>query len=457
MSTGNRHSPATSTPGEIVRTTRLAQGLTLAQLGALTGYSAAQVSRYERGITPLTDIGVLRAFADALRLPPAALGLAATTAPVVRRPRARRGDVARPTGLPASIVTGGPRHHSEEDPVRRRQLLSGLAVTAAATTGARLPGATEQAPLGDVMVARLRDAMLGIGSASVIPPGHLRTELDRATADFDACRYAQLGVRLPRLITSGHAYLPDAQQPTDHAALAEVYLLATRLLIKLDEQELGWMAADRARSLADSGDRVLTRGEASRTLAVLARRAGWHREAMTIALAAADDADLRRTGAAGEAERGLLIQSAAYTAARAGDQRGMRELTDEAAALARRMRGPLLRAHGGGFSSATVTLHRISAENSLGDPTAALAAARTVAPAALPTVERRARYYTDLATAFGQLGRREECVRALLGAEHHAPEETHARPAVRALLSGLLISGRTTPDLRGLAARCGIR
>ncbi|GAB2883043.1 hypothetical protein [Streptomyces mayteni] len=56
-----------------------------------------------------------------------------------------------------------------------------------------------------------------------------------------------------------------------------------------------------------------------------------------------------------------------------------------------------------------------------------------------------------------QLGLRDESVRALLGAEHHWPEETHARPGVRLLLSGMLVSGRTAPELRGLAARCGIR
>ncbi|WP_049581031.1 hypothetical protein [Streptomyces sp. SBT349] len=337
--------------------------------------------------------------------------------------------------------------------MRRRQLLSGLAVTAAVTSGARLPSAAEQAPLGDVLVARLRDALLGVGSTTVVPPDRLRTELDRAHVEYDGCHYAALSVRLPRLLTSGHTHLAAPGRPTDHALLAEVYLLATRMLTKLDASELGWMAADRARSLAESGDHVLTRGEAARNLAVLARRAGWHREAMTIALTAADHPDLRNLGAPGNAERGLLIQSAAYTAARAGDQQGMRE----AAALAREAHGPLLRAPGGGFSPATVTLHRISAENSLGDPGAALTAARSLTPAALPTVERRARYYTDLAGAFGQLGRREECVRALLGAEHHAQEETHARPAVRALLSGLLVSGRTSPELRGLAARCGVR
>src|SRR4051812_7325946 len=61
--------------GEIVRITRHARGLTLAELGRKTGYSASQVSRYERGIAPLTDTAVLRRFARALSLPPQAFGL----------------------------------------------------------------------------------------------------------------------------------------------------------------------------------------------------------------------------------------------------------------------------------------------------------------------------------------------------------------------------------------------
>jgi hypothetical protein len=54
-------------------------------------------------------------------------------------------------------------------------------------------------------------------------------------------------------------------------------------------------------------------------------------------------------------------------------------------------------------------------------------------------------------------GRRGDCLHALLAAEREAPEEIHARPAIRDLISGLLIPGRTSPELpRGLALRCGI-
>lgn len=66
--------------GAIVRSARVARGLTLADLGQRTGYSAAQVSRYERGLAPLTDIAVLRLFADALAISPQLLGLSAEPA-----------------------------------------------------------------------------------------------------------------------------------------------------------------------------------------------------------------------------------------------------------------------------------------------------------------------------------------------------------------------------------------
>ena len=63
--------------GAIVRSARAARGLTLADLGRRTGYSAAQVSRFERGLAPLTDIAVLRLFADALAISPQLFGLSA--------------------------------------------------------------------------------------------------------------------------------------------------------------------------------------------------------------------------------------------------------------------------------------------------------------------------------------------------------------------------------------------
>jgi hypothetical protein len=285
----------------------------------------------------------------------------------------------------------------------------------------------------------------------------VRAGLAGGLADFRDSRYSRLAVSLPRLISAGHVLAGGGESRERDVLLAGIYTLATRMLIKLDDQQLGWMAADRARVLVSGGGDPLAAGEAARNLAVLARKASWHDQAASIALTAAASPLLASTNPRLAAERGLLLQSAAYTAARAGDRDTMRELTGQAASIAAGLGDSvLLRDHGGGFTPATVELHRISAENYAGDPGAAVAAAARIVPASLPTTERRARYWTDTARAWATWGKREECVSALLAAEREAPEEIHARPAVRDLVSGLLVTGRVGPELRGLATRCGI-
>ncbi|GGV73078.1 hypothetical protein GCM10010277_86700 [Streptomyces longisporoflavus] len=338
-------------------------------------------------------------------------------------------------------------------------MLGGLAATAAAAAGSPLLGngtaTADEALLGELIVARLRDAMLGL-TTEPVPSEPLEQNVIRAVADFNACRYASLAVRLPRLIRAGHALTATNSRPEHCALLAKSYLLATRMLVKMDEQQLGWMAADRARQLAETGGEALAVAESARQLAVLARKAGWHHQALSIALAAADHPDLRNAGRTGTAARGLLIQSASYTLARKGDRDGMRELTDEAAAIARELGGATLLRDHGGFNPLTVQLHRISAENHAGDPLAALAAARTISLKALPSVERRSRALGDIAVTYDRLGRRSDCVRTLLAAEQCAPQETHARPATKALISSLLVSGPTSMELRALAERSGV-
>ncbi|MQS38296.1 XRE family transcriptional regulator [Streptomyces katsurahamanus] len=343
--------------------------------------------------------------------------------------------------------------------MQRRRLLASLAAAAAS---APLPGTraaeTDEALLGELLTARLRDAMLGLGTATTVaPPELLALDVNHAVADFDACRYASLAVRLPRVIRAGHALTAAGGTRNGYRLLARSYLLATRMLVKLDEQQLGWMAADRARQVAETAQDPIQAAESARQLAVLARRAGWHDEALSIALSAADHPDLRSAGRAGNALRGLLVQSAAYTAARGGDRDGMRELTDEAAAIAKELgTGTTPPSDHAAFSPLTVQLHRISAENHAGDPLAALDAARAVPLRALPSIERRSRALSDIAFTYHRLGRRTDCLRTLLAAERCAPEETHARPATRTLIADLLASGPTTTDLHGLAARSGL-
>ena len=154
----------------------------------------------------------------------------------------------------------------------------------------------------------------------------------------------------------------------------------------------------------------------------------------------------------------MLIQSAAYTAARGGDRDGMRELTDEAASIAAQSGGRALcviTAAGSaprrwsctGCRRRTTRRSRRGGRGGAEDRPGEPADDR----AACPVLDGH-----GPARAYANWGRREDCVSALLSAEREAPEETHARPAVRDLVSSLLVTGRTGPELRGLAARCGI-
>jgi len=76
----------------------------------------------------------------------------------------------------------------------------------------------------------------------------VRAGLDGALADFRDSRYGRLSATLPRLISAGHVLAAGGGDSGQRdALLAGIYTLTTRMLIKLDDQQLGRMAADRAR------------------------------------------------------------------------------------------------------------------------------------------------------------------------------------------------------------------
>ena len=106
-----------------------------------------------------------------------------------------------------------------EDPVRRRQLLAHLAVTAAATAATPLTGqirasASGAGSTGDVLVNRVRDAMLGLTPAPAdLSAGTLQAGLDGAFADFRDSRYRRLADGLPRLIAAGTPSPQPAARP----------------------------------------------------------------------------------------------------------------------------------------------------------------------------------------------------------------------------------------------------
>ena len=85
-----------------------------------------------------------------------------------------------------------------------------------------------------------------------------------------------------------------------------------------------------------------------------------------------------------------------------------------------------------------VTLYQVGIWWSLGEPGAALRAARGLHPAQFPTPERRARLLTDLARVWDLAGQPERAIGALLSACGRAASEVRDRPSIRSLASDLV-------------------
>jgi len=93
-----------------------------------------------------------------------------------------------------------------------------------------------------------------------------------------------------------------------------------------------------------------------------------------------------------------------------------------------------------------------------GDSGTAIEHAKTVRPSAIPTAERQGRYWIDVARAYHQWDKPEPCYRALLAAEHCAPDEVRYRPPVHRIAEDLLRANRrqSLPGLPAFARRIGV-
>ncbi len=232
--------------------------------------------------------------------------------------------------------------------------------------------------------------------------------------------------------------------------------------MKLSHDHLAWTSADRALQTAYASGDILTLATALRTWAIVLRRAGRAETAhrLIVDTAATLQPELDR-GPEYLSVFGSLLATAAYTAAYTaavdGDRHTARALIDEAADAARR-----LGADGNhrftAFGPTGVRLYQISIARVLGDSGAAIEAARQIDPTAIPLVERRARYWSDVARSFAQWGQPEQCYRALLAAERAAPDEVRFRKPMHEITTSLLRHPtRTLPGLRALASRVGTR
>jgi hypothetical protein len=345
----------------------------------------------------------------------------------------------------------------EDDPMRRRTLLAGVGGLAGSALLGVEPAAAATDPVRSLEAALLNPPIV---SAEPVSLRSLGQAVVAARSVFQQARYGEVAAALPKLLARTMATRAEQRTvegvATVNRHLAALHTLTTELMIKVGNDRLAWTAADRAMQAADAGGDILTQAATRRSWAIVLRRSGQAETARQLVLdtAAALQPELH-LGPEHLSVYGSLLETGAYTAAVDGDRDTARSLITEAAEAAERVvAGP----HATAFNPTAVGLYQISIARVLGDSGAAVEHARRIDPAGIRVVERRARYYSDVARAFHQWNKPEQCYRALLAAEHASPDEVRYRPAIHRITESLIRhpNARALPGLTAFARRTGV-
>lgn len=403
-------------PGALIRLAREQHRWTLADLGGRIGCSAATVSRLERS-TRIVDLALVHRAAAESGVPRHVLMIS----------------LAPPTasGLSATTVSASPRD-AEEDPMRRRTLLT---ATAAAGPAGLLVGL---------------DEALAVTPAPTSATGGLDARLVGARALFDTGAHRRLLGALPGLIADAHG-AAATRAALDQARLSTVYSLTTAVLSKIGSYDRARLTADRARTWAEASGSPLAAAAATRELSIVLRHQDQADTAQHLMSTAAADVEATglRTDAAAAAYAQMLC-TLAYTAARAGRRTDALAMTEEARRAARRLPQVAPAGRLFGVSPAAVDLYAVGIHWALGDAGAALDAGKNLRAELFPTPERRARMATDMARAWWAWKRPEQTTHALLSAYRASPGEVRDRPAIRAIANELTQHHPRTTGVREL-------
>ncbi|MGC5266726.1 transcriptional regulator [Streptomyces cyaneofuscatus] len=264
---------------------------------------------------------------------------------------------------------------------------------------------------------------------------------------FAASAYTRLGKVLPLLLAA--AARSAEQGPAVAARAACVWVLASQLAVKQGHTGPAGAYAEKAAAAARrSGDPVVL-AAAARAAATPLRRTGRTNEALLLLAEGRAHLLAGTHPAAAELQAaGMTALTAAYTAAQAHRSALARDFVAQAEENTLRLaRHPHTASRPRELTADQCALYGIGIHRHLGDIDTALAHARRLRPAHLPTAERRARAATDTARALIDASDAAGAFAQLHLVELAAPLEAR-RPSVRALTAQV---AELRPDLPGLS------
>ena len=317
-------------------------------------------------------------------------------------------------------------------------------------------GVPEHPAVAEVRVALSRALLVPVPESLSYSLESLENRVQHAWAAWriSHTQYAALGAVLPALLTDAIWFArsaPDQDRRAAHRLLTHVYLLAQRFAYCVGAPSLATRCTDRALLAADQADDpelLALAGWASAMTSLAADQPG---EAVEIALGAGDLIPHPRSER-GAALRGSLLLFAAMGAARVRRPADAWRHWDEAAAFAEQLRHdyqhPLTQ-----FSGANVAVYGVALEVETGNATAAASRAARLDPSEIPSTNRRAQHYIDVARGHHQAGRAGQVLPALLASVAESRETILYSADARELVLALVRSSkpRQNPQLDKLA------
>ncbi len=287
----------------------------------------------------------------------------------------------------------------------------------------------------------------------------LTAAVNNARLQYQDCRYSALIKDLPQLLARLHAACLSLGGEARGRALmlsADAYHVAAGLLLKLDDQGLAYLAADRSMRAAQASEDPVAVGASARIVTHTLMNGG--HLAAAIATATGHAARLDRNVSSHTPDSlsvyGSLLLRAAIAAAQQDKRQTAHDLVNEADVAARQL-GVDGNLRWTAFGPTNATLHRVSVSVTLGDAGTAVQVARGIDLSAITVTERKANLLIDTARAFLQWGRHEKAYLALRSAEEVAHEEVAGRPAVHLLVRQLITMA--PPSIRRAAEQFATR
>ena len=272
-------------------------------------------------------------------------------------------------------------------------------------------------------------------------------------------RRSEVGAVLPPLLTDcqdAAVLLAGPDRRAAYAVLADAYHLAQHVLVNAAEPELLWLVVDRGMAAAQTADEPLALAGAAWTVGMMLRVGGRMEEALALTSEAAGVLEPYLPDAPVEwrAMWGALQLHGALTAARVGREGDAWALWDRADAAARAL--PAGYAHPWTvFGSANVAVHGVSLTMDLWKSRDALRRAETIEPEAIPSRERRGRFFVEMARGHHAVGDRIAATRLLLRACDDGVDAVRWSPAAQVIVDDLVAKppAAIRDDVRALAAK----